>query len=449
MTIRNLDFLRELVSNVTRQAAPAMPLVGPNAERWAAEFAYSRVAPSGERVGVRREGIVAAHKLARAFAKGQARYQRGTHTRTLMQAILDSSMRSFDGRKADIIGPEDLTTLERGVSEWFSENVMPRTYFVPCAIIPDLGGYPNARSFAIGPVIFSHISVFAAGLKNDFAKEIHYGPMIKAMDERRAKWVAQVEIDGCEAIRALETANLAVDIALAAIQLIIPFDYSRNMARLTGRTIPPDISTVFKAGSQTLGSRHWQDPGCGLSGGVFDEIMNKNAALVQSVGRRIDSYVRGQAKLGSLEQSWCDAAYWFHEGLAEPVETIAIAKLETAMEVLLAVESTDRCKHRLCEAIHAFFGLSETDPLPTNPSTNIKKFVEEIVGARSRVLHGTLSTLTESPEITREIVEAMSLDFLRRCTIAIDGYGAVANPTDAAKALLKWIDAERQASTRT
>ena len=96
--------------------------------------------------------------------------------------------------------------------------------------------------------------------------------------------------------------------------------------------------------------------------------------------------------------------------------------------------------------MHAFFGLKQTDPLPTNPSTTIKEFVEEIVGARSRVLHGTLSTLTESPEVTRDTVESMSFDFLRRCTLALDGYGAVANPTDTAKAFLNWIDAERHAS---
>ena len=100
-------------------------------------------------------------------------------------------------------------------------------------------------------------------------------------------------------------------------------------------------------------------------------------------------------------------------------------------------------------SLHALFGLKQTDPLPTNPSTTIKKFVEEIVGARSRVLHGTLSTLTESPEVTRATVENMSLDFLRRRTLAIDRYRVVANPTDTAKALLNWIDAERQASGLT
>jgi hypothetical protein len=38
----------------------------------------------------------------------------------------------------------------------------------------------------------------------------------------------------------------------------------------------------------------------------------------------------------------------------------------------------------------------------------------------------------------------MSFDFLRRCTRALDGYSGGTNPTDTSKALLDWIDAERQ-----
>ena len=384
MTNRNLDILRELVSNIVRQAAPAERLVGPEANRWAAEFAYSRAAPSGERVGIRREGIVAAHKLARVLAKAQPSYQRGAHPRTLMQAILNSSIQSFDSRKADTIGPEDLLTLERAIAEWFAENIMLRTYVVPCAIIPDLHGFPNAHSFVVGPVTFSHLSVFLPRVKNDPINEIHCRPMIEAMNERRATWVAEVAIGGCEQIRAAEMANLAVDIALAGLQLVVPLHYSRNAARLTGRTVPPLVGTIYNAGSHLQGGWHRQEPGLGLSGGAFDEFMIRQASLVQSIGRRIDSYVRGHAKLRSLEQSWCDAAYWFHEGLAEPVDTIAIAKLETAMEVLLGAESAKLSKQRLCEALHAFFGLKQTDPLPTNPSTTIRNLSRKLLGAFPR-----------------------------------------------------------------
>jgi hypothetical protein len=166
-------------------------------------------------------------------------------------------------------------------------------------------------------------------------------------------------------------------------------------------------------------------------------------AILESVGRRVDAYVRGGVKLPNLEQAWCDAAYWFHEGLAEPPDTIAVAKLETAIEVHLGAESTKLSKKRLCQAIQAFYGRKETDPLATDASINVKQFVEGIVGARSRILHGTLSTLMENVDV-RGTVEVLSFDLLRRSSLALDGFSALAVPDDTAKAFLDWIDEQPQ-----
>jgi hypothetical protein len=74
-----------------------------------------------------------------------------------------------------------------------------------------------------------------------------------------------------------------------------------------------------------------------------------------------------------------------------------VAKLETAIEVLLGAESTKLSKKRMCQAIRAFYGRKETDPLATDASIDVKQFVEGIVGARSRILHGTLSTSSIAP----------------------------------------------------
>ncbi len=115
------------------------------------------------------------------------------------------------------------------------------------------------------------------------------------------------------------------------------------------------------------------------------------------------------------------------------------------MEVLLGAESSKGSNHRLCEALHAFYGVNATDPLSTDPAMTVKKFVEGIVGARSRVLHGTLSTLAETAERTRATTEQMAGDFLRRIAIALDDYSASVAPPDNAEALLAWIDTKRQA----
>jgi hypothetical protein len=57
--------------------------------------------------------------------------------------------------------------------------------------------------------------------------------------------------------------------------------------------------------------------------------------------------------------------------------------------------------------MRAFYGRKETDPLATDASINVKQFVEGIVGARSRILHGTLSTLMENVDV-RGTVEVLA-----------------------------------------
>ena len=111
--------------------------------------------------------------------------------------------------------------------------------------------------------------------------------------------------------------------------------------------------------------------------------------------------------------------------------------------MLLGAESTKLSKKRLCQAIQAFYGRKETDPLATDASINVKQFVEGIVGARSRILHGTISTLMENVDV-RGTVEVLSFDLLRRSSLALDGFSALAAPDDTAKALLDWIDEQRQ-----
>ena len=446
----HLDVFRTIVTNTVPEPPPGKMLVGEQANRWARAFAFWRSKPSGERVGVRRDGVAAAIKLARAMAKDNPRYHRGARYRTLTEAILNATIEKFTGRAPESIVADDLAALKAAVEDWFSQNVVPRCYVVPCSLMPDLGGYPNARPFTIGPVAFRHLSDFLKARNSTDAEErmfdeINYRPLLQAMNERHATWVAEVEIDGCEEAKASEIADLAVDIALVGIQLVIPRNYSRNMARITGRTSPPFVGSVYRAGSRTHGGMHWRIPGHGLSGGAFDEIMSNEADTIRSVGWRVDAYVRGGPKLPNLEQAWCDAAYWFHEGLAETLDSIAAAKLETAIEVLFGAESSSKSEKRLCEALHAFHGVNENDPIATDPSVSIKQYVKEIVGPRSRFLHGTWSTLVENAEATRADAEALNWGLLRLSSLALDRYGASKSPADSATAFLDWVNAEREA----
>jgi len=97
----HLEFLGTIVTHTVQEPPPGKLLVGPEAIRWADAFAFARSKPSGERVGVRRDGVAAAIKLARSMAKDNHPYRRDARCRTLTEAILNASMEKFIGRAPD------------------------------------------------------------------------------------------------------------------------------------------------------------------------------------------------------------------------------------------------------------------------------------------------------------------------------------------------------------
>src|ERR1700730_134929 len=246
---------------MVRQPAPGRLLEGEEALRWAAEFPFSRVTGAGVRVGIQRNGVVAVNKLANALAKTQPRYRRGAHPQNLAKTIANASIQAFTGRAAASIGSADLSVLEKAVSEWFVENVKPRTYLIPCWIIPDIPSFAHAHPFAVGPVEFCHLSILLKqeGIGNPEDNSV-YGPLFQAMNERGATWVAKIEIDGCEETRASEMADLAVDVELVGVQIVVPKSYSRDMARITGRTMPIWIGPAHKGGPQIPTTIRRRDP---------------------------------------------------------------------------------------------------------------------------------------------------------------------------------------------
>jgi hypothetical protein len=153
------------------------------------------------------------------------------------------------------------------------------------------------------------------------------------------------KVAGCESARAEEIAGFTVDIALGAIQLVMP-DYSgRNIARITARDMPTlKTSLVIEAGGEWRGMNTVTEPGLGLTPDAFKKIIAKSSSDFALMGRRIEAYRTGIASLPTLEQAWCDATFWYHEAFSEALDTIAIAKLETAIESLFASGSARRAR---------------------------------------------------------------------------------------------------------
>jgi hypothetical protein len=86
--------------------------------------------------------------------------------------------------------------------------------------------------------VFCHLSDFLirkgiGNLRDNPIDEINYGQLVRAIVERSAKWIAEVQIDSCEGARASEMAKFAVDVALVGVQLVIP--WNRRARRLVWR----------------------------------------------------------------------------------------------------------------------------------------------------------------------------------------------------------------------
>jgi hypothetical protein len=274
--------------------------------------------------------------LASDIFKASPHYQRGATFKDVFDELGDIIILNFFEKRTMPPTAADVAFVESKINQWFQGKIATYEPYVPCSVSP----WP-APCFSIGPVIFMHVQEFAEQERQRTSVpmfELTYEGMFKVMAQASATWVATVVVEKCTQKRAQEIANLSVDIALAGLQLVVPLDHSAHMSRLTARTIPSSLQLVSRCNGQ-MGSAN-QEPGLAMGEGTLHHFLNVRQALVDAVSPRVAAFVAGSSALPILDQAWADAAYWFHEALAEPLDTIAVPKLETAIEVLLRAEST-------------------------------------------------------------------------------------------------------------
>lgn len=455
--MKKLDLLRIAYANFIQLPPPDHMLVNDEAQKRLKAHGIvfaGRYAIDGAAFGFGATGAQALQELAALLWNEHPRYHRGTEAGRFLRAVVDAVITDFLAQESALNQAGQDARLEATLRTWFDSQTFARTFFIPCAILPE-----HATAFKVGPVAFLSLQDFIVqeGLSQvgDTLSNITFGPMLEAMRERSAGWLAEVMIEGRDKELAVETADLAVDIALVAVQMAIPVTYSRGVARITGRTFPAWTGQVSKSAGQISSGITRQDPGHGFSAETFDHFIAQQTALLGSIGNRVTAFVTGQCQFPQLEQAWADAAYWFHEGLTEPLEAVATAKLETALEVLLGAGSTKGSTSRLVEAFSAFYGLGKTDRIHPQASLTVGKFVAQIVEARSRILHGTFSTLSRAGTVQnarslRMSTEWLAMDLLRQSSMLLDRYGQqAAAPEDEAAAFLAWIKTQQAALTGT
>lgn len=409
--------------------------------------------------GFSKDGRAQIDALARSLRSASPLQMRAV-TNAVLAGMLTKMLTQMLRNRADAaFTPAELQAFDKGLVAWFASHAVVRTHYIPCILSP----WADA-SFMVGPVRFHHHSDFPV---RDFgmtsaqfdaltdAGDLNDLTGLKTfMTERYADWIAVVGVPGHEPAQARVAADLAVDVALAIVQLLTPLDYYRQASRCTARSAPVwRVDVVLTSDGGGFSGRSNNQPGLGVAPEGLGTILAAQARELQSIGGRLAGYLDGSSMLPGLDETWCNAAYWYHEAIAEPLETVAIAKLETAIEVLFRSVSSSGSNKRLTDGLEIFFGLQKDDMLPNGQMT-AAEFAAAIVTARSRVLHGTWQTLIpDLPEgkggktISLRATEQFARLLLVQFSLGLDRYGRSAAPVDQVETFLDWFRTASSPST--
>ena len=301
-----------------------------------------------------------------------------------------------------------------------------------------------APRFSIGTVDFIFIDAAAQSEfyppVDDLLGRDGFDSLLRLMRDQRANWLACVSVEGCEHQRAEEIGALTADLAIVGLQLAVPLAFeTRTMGRLDARRGAAERRTLSEAHGYYNAGWSRIEPGLSIGTGTLVDILQKTASTIAAVGGRVTSFATGQFRLPNLERPWCDAAYWLHEALAEPIDAIAIAKLETALEVLLQAESASGSQTRIEAILATFYGLNPDDTVNRETITTAKQFARGLVKDRSRILHGTWSTLNSRSALNRGGMEEFVIAVIRREALELEVYANTTVPLDDIDAFLAWV----------
>jgi hypothetical protein len=438
------NYLRNIVANLGQlnlaaNLDPNTPSVITEHTLQNIPFVKAKLGP-GQIVGIRKEAAGSLYHLTDTIFTGSADYQHGTTFGELFDEVSDFIIKKFGEWNPSTIGDAEVCALDDRIASWFQEKVVSAHLYIPCAI-----STVHAVPLTVGPISFTHINDFLVQ-EHGFIEKlgVMFDPLLDSMRSQGAFWMATVDVIGCIKNRAEELGDLAVDIALVGLQLVMPPDYSQRITRMTARTLPPVRKTVALINGLVSGTFANQQSGVGIGPGLLEQWLISGKSVLQSVGNRIAGYLSGKTSFPKLEQAWCDAAYWFHEGLAEPLDTIAVPKLETALEVLMRAESSKGSKARLLQAIKVYYGLDANQFINPHSQITVEKFASDFVRDRSRILHGTWSTLNTHMRDSRSDLGVIVRNVLAAWTIDIDTFVRDASALDETEHFLSWAYARRQ-----
>lgn len=432
---REIGLLRTLAANIERRSLPFEQVTQAFLQKEGLGRVHER---AGGITSIRMPGHQAFSELADCILDHLPTLDRGL-TYADVQTELFAFIEGYVSHEPASVGSKDVEALLAHFQSWFAGKASSWRIFVPCL----LARTPAPR-FAVGPVTFEFIDRV---ITSDFypkqagkAGLDHSGfdDLLGWMRENEADWLARISVDSCEQQRAEEIGELAVDLAIVALQLSAPSLGTNTMGRLDARRGTSEKRTMAETGGYYNAGWTRKQPGLPIGPGTLEVILQKAAPVFTAVGNIVYSFASGSFRLPVLERAWCDAAYWLHQALVESLETIAIAKLETALEVLVGSESTKGSERRMLQIVAAFFGLEADDPIYAGSPLNAQQFARRVVRDRSRILHGTWSTLG-ARGFDRAGMEGFVITTIRTAAVQLEAYAHSTNPADNVDDFLRWV----------
>ncbi len=344
-----VDILQKAIWSMKRIEHPGHMLVEQEFHNWINTAGFVRNSlnhTTGAATGFDKVGISKVVELAEVIGRDKPEYRKGLTLTDFVNKLADILISQYDNFQEKPIDELFVIMFRSEFDKWFRAETVDRRHFIPCSII-----YGKAESFSVGPVEFFHVSNIPPGTFGSSAispqNDMLLTPFFEAMQKRDANWIAAVHLDGYHPSRSSELANLTVDVAIGILKLTIPRDISERFSRITARTLPPWYSNVsISAGKTTVEVKHAQFAQA-IPGKSLNRILKNGHRIIDSGGECLYAFLGLNNVIVKLRQAWCDAVYWFHEGLIEPLDSLAVIKLETAVEVLLRSQSKSGSQKRL------------------------------------------------------------------------------------------------------
>lgn len=238
-------------------------------------------------------------------------------------------------------------------------------------------------------------------------------------------WICAVRVVGHTDTRSRQKALLAARIAFAAISLAWKVPSER--AKETGLIF--DIGPHRTRHTFTL--RNDAVPGAYLESAfrlgrhlpIEDaaDFLAKSGRMHKTVGTALNTFLStnplGPKRL--LEEVLCHALIWFGEACNEPLDFMAIVKFAAALDTL----AKGRQVRGICELVQRRFPVSDMDAPFLKDGTSAKQLVEQIYETgRSRIIHGTRSSLIDDLDKLRARAELLATMVLRASIHWLDSY---------------------------